>query len=466
MVSRLPREWRRVAVVSGEHRYDLAIPLDDSLDEVVQHLGLGFVPGRHVLVDRSGREAALALRGADLDDGTLLTIVDVTPEIVPAPARRRRTVEVPAEGVPEPTTVWWMLGVAGFLVAALVLVDAGAGVLLPDLALRILLGILLAGAAAASALLWVMRRPSDTPRAGLVMLAPLVLAFAGGGIIVPPTLVGAGQLAATAGLLAAGILAALLAVALSGPRLRAGARMATVVLLVLAVVWGVTLFAGWGPAAAAAISAGLVPLGLRALPSSLVDVAEGYHIDYRHFMSSRWTVRGVIPDDPGPVAMSVVRATVEESAARLVVGTVLLAATPVLVIPAVLPGLASADPFVFGGTIGLLATVVLALLLAPRHAAQPVLRWAPRIGAALVLGEIALVLALSGPPLLVTLVAGGLLVVGLIGAALLVPVARGVRSLGWSRFADLGEWVAVALALPAALFAADALDVVRGMIAA
>jgi hypothetical protein len=461
MVTRASREWRRIAVLTGDHRYDLAIPLDDSLDVVVRRLGLGFVPGRHLLVDRTGRETSLAARGADLDDGSLLTIVDLSPAGAPSRSRAAR----PGDGDAERGSVWWMLGIAGALVATLVLVDAGVGILLPDVAVRILAGILLAGAAAGSALLWVMRRPADRPRDGLVMLAPLVIAFAGGAIIVPPMLVGAAQLAVTAGLLAAGIVAALLAVALEGPRLRAGARMATVVLLVLALIWGATLFAGWGMLAAAAISAGVVPLGLRGLPSTLLEVAEGYHIDYRHFMSSRWTVRGAIPEDPGPVDLPVVRSEVAEAAARLLVGTLLLAATPALVVPLVLPGLVASDPFVFGGTIGLLCAIVLALLLVPRHTAQPVLRWAPRIGAVLVVAEVAISVALSSPPLLLTLVGAGSLVLGLIAAALVVPVGRGAGSLGWSRLADLGEWLAVALALPAALLAADGLDVLRGMMA-
>jgi hypothetical protein len=283
---------------------------------------------------------------------------------------------------------------------------------------------------------------------------------------VPPLLPGAAHLAVTAGLLAAGIVAGLLAVVLAVPRLRAGARTATVVLLVLALIWGLTLFAGAGPVAAAAISAGLVPLGLRALPSSLLDVAEGHHIDYAHFMTSRWTVRGVIPADPGPIVVPEVRAEVTESSARLLVGGVLLAAVPPLVLPVVLPGLASTDPFVFGGTIGLLASVGLALVLSARSAAHPVLRWAPRVSAALVLVEVATTVAFAGPPLLLTVAAGILLALALLAGALVVPIARGSASLVWSRLADAGEWLAVALALAAGLLAADALDLVRGMMSA
>lgn len=462
MATPLTRAWRRIALLSADHRYDLAIPLDDSLQDVVRRLGLSVVPGRHTIVDRAGRETPLSARGEDLDDGALLTLVDLTAP-APTPADRRRAVRA---SVRERGTVWWMLGVAGVLLAGLVIADAGSGTLLPDIPIRILAGVLLAGGAAASALLWVAHKPDDTPRAGLAMLAPLVLAFDGGAIIVPPLLVGAGHLAATAGLLAAGIVAALLSVVLVRPQLRAAARMATTVLLVLAAVWGVTLFAGAGPAAAAAVSAGLVPLGLRFLPSTLLDVAEGHHIDYEHFMSSRWTVRGIIPEDPGPVEMPAVRSAVAESSARLLVGVALLAAVPPLVVPLVLPGLASPDPFVFGGTVGLLTTVAVALLLGPRHAGHPVLRWAPRAAAAIVLVEVAAALAVAGTPVALTLAAAALLVCGVAAGALLIPIGRGAASLAWSRLADAVEWLAVALSLPAGLLAADALDLLRGMMAA
>lgn len=451
---------RCFALLAGDHRYDLAVPLDDSLDEVVHRLGLQLVPGRHAIVDASGRTTSPSVLGADLTEGTLLTIVDL--DLATAPGRSRRT----RADRQEHGTVWWLLGVAGVLLAALVLADAGSATLLPDVALRILAGVLLAGGAAASALFWVAHRPADSPRAALAMLAPLVLAFDGGAIIVPPLLPEAGHLAVTAGLLASGIVAGLLAVVLVSPRLRAGARTATVVLLVLAAVWGVTLFAGAGPIAAAAISAGLVPLGLRALPSTLLEVPEGHHIDYAHFMTSRWTVRGVIPEDPGPIVMSDVRGEVAESSARLLVGGVLLSAVPPLVVPTVLPGLGSPDPFVFGGTIALLAALGLALLLTPRSAAHPVLRWAPRVAAALVLGEIALSIAFAGPVLLLTVAAAALLGLAVLAGALVVPIARGSSSLVWSRLADAGEWLAVALALAAALLAADGLDLVRGMMSA
>ena len=453
--------WRRVAVLAGDHRYDLAMPLDDTLDEVMRGLGLALVPGRHAIVDPSGRTTPAATRGEDLSEGVLLTLIDVTAPAAPVPPRPREAAALVERG-----TVWWLLGVVALLLGSLVLVDAGSGILLPDVAPRILAGVLLAGAAAASALLWVAHRPVDSPRAAVALLGPLMLAFDGGAIIVPPLLEGAAHLAVTAGLLAAGIVAGLLSVVLETPRLRAGVRTATVVLLGLAVVSGVTLFAGAGMPVAAAISAGLVPLGLRALPSSLLDVPEGHHIDYARFMSNRWTVRGTIPEDPGPIRMPEVRAEVAESSARLLVGATLLAAVPPLAMPLVLPGLAATDLFVFGGTVGLVAAVALALVLTPRSIAHPVLRWAPRVAAALVLAETAIAVALAGPPLVLTIAGGALLALALVAGALVVPIARGSSSLAWSRLADAGEWLAVALAPAAGLLAADGLELVRGMMAA
>ncbi|WP_181373505.1 hypothetical protein, partial [Microbacterium sp. HMWF026] len=60
----------------------------------------------------------------------------------------------------------------------------------------------------------------------------------------------------------------------------------------------------------------------------------------------------------------------------------------------------------------------------------------------------------------------GLLLLGGLGAALLVvPVGRGLRSLGWSRTGDVFEALATALSLPAGLLAAGAIEIARAMMA-
>ena len=58
-----------------------------------------------------------------------------------------------------------------------------------------------------------------------------------------------------------------------------------------------------------------------------------------------------------------------------------------------------------------------------------------------------------------------LFAVGLTAVAVIIPISRGASSLVWSRFGDAFEWLAVALALPAALLYANALSLLRGMMA-
>jgi hypothetical protein len=62
-----------------------------------------------------------------------------------------------------------------------------------------------------------------------------------------------------------------------------------------------------------------------------------------------------------------------------------------------------------------------------------------------------------------TVLAGILLAVGAAAAFIVIPAARGAQSLFWSRFGDVFEWIAIALSLPAGLLAADAIDVLRGV---
>lgn len=469
MLTGTSSEWRKIALLSGDRRVDLAIPYDETLDDALRRLGVAFSPATHAVIDRAGVQLPLSTTGDDLDDGALLAVVDLRVRTVPATRRRaaaRAAAASRADAALRPDTgaVWWMLGVAGVLVAALGYL--GIADLIPSGPLRVVVAVLIGLAAAASATMWTRHRPVDAVASGLSMLAPLTLAFAAGVVAVPSAIEGGAHLATAAGLLAAAIVSALLTVAVPGLRLRGAAGTTTAILLVLAVIWGVTLWMGWQIAAAAAISTALVPLAHRALPSMLVGVAEGYHIDYRHFMSSRWTVRGAIPEDPGQVVLSSITAIVDESSARLGVGTLFFSLVPAVCVPLVLPGLADSDPFVMGGTIGLLATVSISLLLVPRHTATPALRWVPRAGAAIVIVEAALAVAVSATPVLLTVSAIVLMVLGLIAAATVVPIDRGAASLAWSRVGDIVEWLAIVLAMPAAFLAADAIDRLRGMMAA
>lgn len=451
-------ERRRIAIISGEQRVDLAVPLDDTLGDVLQGMGYTIEPGRHVVLERSGAEAKLTVRGSDLVDGAMYSIIDLRTQLT---GGRSATA---ADPLRNRGASWWMLAMVAVVAVGVQVVDAGgAG---SDAALqRLLASAALGIAAVASALVWAKRHPQDLNADAISMLSPLALAFAAGFVIIPLTLVEGVHLAVLTGLLLSAVLAALLTATIGAPRLRSSAGVATIILLSLGAIWGVTLLAGMDVAAAAVISAGAVPLALRALPTTLLNLDDGYQIDYQQFMSNRWTVRGTIPVSPTEIGAGIVREEVEDSTARLLSGTLLLSAVPVIMVPVALSGGWQQDPLVLGGSIGVLVTVIIGLLLISRHTATQPLRWAPRAAAALVLVEATAGVAITFGSLAITIAAASFLAIGLLAAAVLVPIGRGARSLAWSRLADVLEAIAVALSLPAALLAADVLSIVRGMMA-
>ena len=452
-------ERRRIAIISGEQRVDLAVPLDDTLGDVLQGMGYTIEPGRHVVLERSGAEAKLTVRGSDLIDGAMYSIIDLRTQL--SSGQRATT----ADSLRDRGAIWWMLAMVAVVAVGVQVVEGGnTG---PDAALqRLLASAALAVAAVASALVWAKRHPQDLNADTISMLSPIALAFAAGFVIIPLTLVEGVHLAVLSGLLVAAVLSALLTATISGHRLRSSAGVATVIFLVLGAIWAVTLLAGMGIAAAAAISAGAVPLALRALPTTLLNLDEGYQIDFEKFASNRWTVRGSVPISPTEIKPSIVNLVVEDSTARLLSGTMLLSAVPVVMIPVALGGDWQSNPLILGGTIGLLVTSILSLLLISRHTATQPLRWVPRAAAVLVLIEATAGAAVAFGSLVLTIAALGFLAFGLLAAVLLVPIGRGARSLVWSRLADVLEAIAIALSLPAALLAADVLSIVRGMMAA
>ena len=185
--------------------------------------------------------------------------------------------------------------------------------------------------------------------------------------------------------MAAAVLSAVLTATAASAELRAAAGTVAIMLAVLAAVWGLTLLLHWEEPAAAAISLGAVPLALRALPSTLVNLPEGYFIDYKHFIGNRWTVRGAIPESPGAIRVETVRAVVDGSSARLVAGAAVLSIVAAVFAPIALLRPWGSDPFVVTGGIVLMVCVEVSLLLTPRHTTGLLLRWMPRAAAAVVL---------------------------------------------------------------------------------
>lgn len=445
-------ERRRIALLSDQTRFDVALGFDETLDDALALTGLSTGGGLLTVIGPGGVEVPGDTVCEDLEDGGLYSLVDLSAVVSQRRPGRRAMLSRVDHGAR-----WWLLGVCALVLLAALAITAGNPVL------RLVIGLLLAIGAVGGALAWSKREANEGARGALGILAPVLLAFAAGATLVPAHLESAGHLSTASGFLAVSVITAVVALTGGAGPIRAAGGTATVLLVSLAAVWGVTLLLQWGPVAAAAISVGLVPLGLRALPSSLVNLPEGYFIDYKHFMSSRWTVRGAIPETRGAVRARDIVAVVDESSARLVAGTIVLSVVAAIMMPFAILRPWPDNPFVVAGGVALLVCTELSLLLTPRHTTSRILRWMPRAAAAVVLvcAVIQASAAFSGDVLV--LGAAVLFVVGLIAVAVAVPMSRGTSSLGWSRVGDAFEWLAVALALPAALLYADALSTLRGM---
>ncbi|WP_061962977.1 hypothetical protein [Demequina aurantiaca] len=450
-------ELRRLAVLGDGARLDLSAPVTHTVAEALEVAGLVITSGRDVLLDRSGQEIAASTSLVDLDDGMLLTIVDLSATSSEQSTRRDHSQVKRADF----RSTWWLLAASSLLLAAGALAALAAGGPLLDDATRgwVSLGLALGAIATASA--WIARAPSHGAGAAS-LVSTLSLAFAAGALAVPDA-VASVQLAVTVGMLSAATLGAAMSVAARERTLRGVATMLSVMMAVYGSIWGATLLLEWPSASAAAITLGLAAPGMRFLPTTLLPLPDGYSINYKHFMSSRWTVRGAVPGEPGAVTMAAIAPAVAVAAARLRTGIVTLAVSAPIVAPWVIPGMQSEVLMVRVGSIGLIVTTVAALALMPRHGTDPTAAWASRLAAAAVVVEVAFAGVSHSSDALVTVLAVSLLVAGVLAAAMIVPVAKGSRSLAWSRVGDVFESLSVALALPFALLAADVVELVRGM---
>ena len=448
----------RLVVIDGDRRFELALTPDTVIADALAGLGLAMMADRRVLIGRNGREVDASVRADALTDGAVLALVDLTeaPLLFDPTQAPSDTNERISSGA-----VWWMLAAAAILLAVLGLLPEIIG---PPI--RVALVVTAGIGAVASATVWALRERADRLRATAAASAPLLLAFAAGVAAIPPLPASTGILAIFTGLCAAAVVSAVLSVIARAGVVRAELGTVTLILLGLAMVWGLALVLGVDVVAPTAISLGAVPVALRALPSTLLDVPPGMFIEYRRFQTARWAVRQQVPPDGGPIGAGAARDLVGRSSARLFAGTALLSAVAAVCAPSAIPSFDGSDPLVLSGRIALATCTVLALLLGARRMSPGALRWMPR-AAALVVAVIALLAAIRvAADLWLTVFAAVALVIGVAIALAIVPVGRGARSLFWSRFGDALEWIAVVLALPAALLAADSIDLLRGMMGA
>ncbi|MFG6402274.1 hypothetical protein [Microbacterium sp. P04] len=448
-------ERRRVVIVDGSRRHDVVVPAVTVVVDALSAVGLRLQPGRDVLLETDGREIDPASRVDTLRDGAVLAVVDLTRT---APKRRRAVMR--REKLP--SGAWWFLGGAGALLAVLALAAPGA----LDPASRQTAGIVTAAAAVAAGTVFAARADQGRQQPSAAVISILILAFSAGTACVPALPAGGITLSVFVGLLLAAAVAGVMGVVSRAPSVSAEVRAVMIVLLVLAAVWGGALALHLDAVSAAAVTVGLAPVAHRVLVSSLVDVAPGTFIDYARFQTTRWSVRQTLPEEVLTIDADDADALVARSTARLTAGTFALVVAAAAAAPVALPSFASDDPLVMSGRIALAVTVVLAFMLGARKSTVPATRWMLRIGAAAIVVAVLRAIVPTVDAGMLSLLAGGCLVVGAATALLVIPAGRGVSSLRWSRAGDAFEWIAIALSLPAGLLAADAVDAVRGMMAA
>lgn len=453
-------EWRRVVVVDGRARREVLLSSTDAVRTSLRREGLDLDERRVIVLTADGSEIDVE-SPPTLSDGALLTVVDIS-------AVGRATDSPPRGAVHRTnefaTAVW--LAVAGLSIAA---AAAGALGLAPGAGVTdgtttvvrgagIILFAILAGVCAT------LMAPGAGRMSLGILVAPGALAFAAGFLAVPTQLADAAHLGGFVALLAAAIAQAGVHARFASTNMGGATGLTALALAVLAALWGVTLLAGVGAPVAAALAAGFAPVALRVLPFLVLDVPEGQLLEYAAFKQNRWTVRETTPPPSHPVTSAQLVSTMERARSQFRSGTVVFSLVPAAVLPLLLLD-PTVDPVARIARIVLCGVIVVSLMLSPRQANGSVQRWTPRVGAAIVALEFAWVSAAGQPPVGV-LVAGGVIAfVGAAVAASSVPIQRGARSLGISRFADVLESLATAVAFPAAFAAAGLIDVLRGTVA-
>lgn len=432
---------RCFAVLDGDRRIDLVASGSMMLGEVLDSAGIRRQRGQLRALD--GSVAAPGTLVADLADGALLTVVDPSAGVAPG----RRESAVASRRVVGP---WWALAAVG-------LVTASVAAMLGPASWR------LAGAAVLGvmAVVGVVAAVRHRPPQAVGAAAPAVVGVAAVVVAVPRDELGSVHLAVLASAFVVATLAALAAATCRAAQSRAAFGVVAIVCGGLAAVWGLVLVLGWDARMAAAVTAGAVPLALRALPGALFSVPDGWLIDVERYQDTRWSVRDRAPAVLNTVDDAQVRVKVRGAADARVAGTVLLSGAGAVALLFAVPT-GSASAVVRGGQIGLVVCYAAAMMLLARSAGR-YLHWVLRASVV-----VAVVVAIrwwgpTGPML--TVAAVGVFTAGLIAVVVAVVVSRGGRSLVWSRAGDVVEAAALAFCLPAGLLAGDVVEALRTLIA-
>lgn len=447
MVTRESPQLRRIALLARGEQLDLVVPTGDVLAHAITAAGVHLGPGDRVM-GPEGSAIDPATAAEKLREGGLYAVTAFAREVTRSESR---PVGVSDEGRSLP----WALSACGLTAVIVALTTDRSGS-------RIVAAVVLALAAVFALLVWALRSTEKTKLYGCA--APLMLGVAAGALSVPTTTENYGSFSLAMGAAGAAILASLMLVIARAERVRASAAPIVVIAALVAAFCVIGPMLMWEPAQLALVISGLSVLSLRALPTMLVKVDEGYHIDYGKFMVLRWTVRGRVPQYVSRVNPDQITQLMHNAEARLQTSTVMLSLLAGIGIPAAVLPLAKDGLTERIAAIAFLMLAIVGLLTTSRRTVAPELRNPPRFAVVIGVAVFTVLFAVGTRWELIWLAAAVLAVVGLVVAVLSVSLLRGSRSLGWSRAGDVLDSLAIALVFPAALVAAGTLELLRGVL--
>lgn len=465
---------RRVVLQFAEHHVDVLVPAHLRLADALRSVGVDPGDPGVLVIASDGTPVDTSRAAADvLEDGTVLHIsarpargrVGAHPAPA-APGSGPGGPGSPEDGIGDgerasallPQIVLMVLaGVCAlFVMTTSVLGSLAADVLTSTQ--QAVVAVAFGGAALALAL---RPRVFQDGRNEMCLVVAAFLACAGGASAIDAALAQSHQLALATGLVSAAAVSAVGAVSTR----RAGGEGLQMA-LVLAAVFGWcavlalgALFLSLPAWVVAALALGCVPPALRVLPSWSLQVPDVYLVDAEHVTRAALSVRGAPPQPTPPLRNAAVLAAVHRGDRLLGAGIVTLSVLAAVTAPVVLVA-AAPTGLEHVAALVLVVVVALALVCVPRSARNVTSKTVPRVAAGIMLLALVVRVILDGQANLVALAAVAV-VVGLGLTYLAIPVARGHRSVAFSRFVDAVEGMAVTLALPAALASIGVIELVR-----
>lgn len=432
-----------LVLASTSGRESLSVPADSTVRELLGATGID--AGRVGVANLAGEPLDLdSSIGVDTPSGTLLWVHDLDFDSVEREAERRlreRRVRIAPAGRP----VLAAVAVGGLALAGVV--ATAAGVVTHNLVAALAL-------VAATVVLLVHPRPQRS--VPTLILVP-VLGAAGGFLAVGVTSMGARAPLAVAMLIGA-------AVACIQHGLAARLRLPTRTLTpVVAVFWSVAamlvaggFLLGMAPLTAACLILAMVPLVLRGLAAWSLSVPEEDLLDIPYLIREAESVRAITPRAPRTVEWDEVMTKVHTARRRSDIGVLLACAATLLTTPAVL---SMSMPRTLAGwcAFGAVCAVTVFLALYARAVWRPMVKIATRVTAALMLPFLAWY-TLQVLQLGAVLLAIALLLLGALCVVLVVPLARGWRSVAWSRAGDILGGFCVLVVPTACLLASGLID--------